>query len=103
MKNTITAQNGGYRVAYITGTDKSMANVYDGDAKLLSNAYVVSNKYFDEMKSDCETFVDAEVFTTQKGNQFKYGYDYEADEDYITKIIKGLYIYIIPFFVKKKG
>ena len=67
-----------------------MANVYDGDAKLLSNAYVVSNQYFDEMKSDCETFVDAEVFTTQKGNQFKYGYDYEADEDYITKIIKEI-------------
>ena len=56
----------------------------------MSNAYVVSNKYFDEMKSDCETFVDAEVFTTQKGNQFKYGYDYEADEDYITKIIKEI-------------
>lgn len=86
MKNTITAQNGGYRVAYIADTNKSRANVYDGDAKLISNAYVVSHKYFDEMKRDCETFVDAEVFTTQKGNQFKYGYDYEANEDYITKL-----------------
>lgn len=85
MRNTIKAKNG-YRVAYLVGTDKSEANVYDGDIRLISSAYVVSNDYFNEMKRDCETFIDAEVFTTQKGNQFKYGYDYETGEDYLTKV-----------------
>ena len=30
------------------------------------------------------------TITAQNGNQFKYGYDYEADEDYITKIVKEI-------------
>lgn len=86
MHNTIKAKDH-YRVCKSRVLEENERAVYDGGC-LLMFAEVKTYAEYLYHKQYNECFVQREVFTTQKGNQFIYWTDNELVTDYITKIEK---------------
>ena len=92
MRNTIKAKHG-YSVKYFERKNAiathwtRFGKVYDGDELIMTAAVRSYEDYLDE-KEQNECFVQYEVFTTEKGNQFIYWGDTEFGFDYITKVTK---------------
>lgn len=85
MKNTIEAGEV-YRVKKGTNTktNEKVYCVYDGEFPVMVCKRRKFAEFLDELaQNECAKIY--EVFTTEKGNQFIYWRDDEADVDYLTQ------------------
>lgn len=93
MRDTIKAKVG-YRVRLYKGVEvegyDSLCLLRDGEERIML-AYLRPYKDFEEefLEGGNEAARLYEKFTTEKGTQFIYWRDDEADEDYLTKIEEG--------------
>ena len=90
MQDTIKSKDG-YHVRKVKNiiTGAESYRIDDGDNPLLVARKRSYADYQDEKRNN-ECFLECEVFTTVKGNQFIYWCDEEIDADYITRVPEGM-------------